>query len=517
MASMTWVPRDLLSKDPELGSANEEATVKRLVTSYQSLIPDDECRINTKTEAGYAACAQFLDEINATAEALGIPPASRDYRSHFTINYRTLFPDDSRNYRVDMLEATLEQYSVIWVNGDKFEFSDEAMELAEALHKAWTELLDIIERWGRSAPPSAKPTRQALVDALAALDETWARFEQKYIGDLIAIEDKARSLIVQAIDHERKLRELEKDSAAQTPEYLATQEQLVACVARINAVANFRRKGRDDFRADVLRDAAATLQMAAAERAALNPPSAAQILGADVCESWDAMRRYLQEVEDCLECVDPHLCNNAGLVARLVDWEECWETGARYVQHADMLAAICDLVCEIRSAQKYVPVLSTLCDECDVGLFLFLPRMIWLRFADQPQRHHVLLKSLLAHRFSRSDGCDWEVPPLSSLISEYQSVKRKLNALGLDERQAWELLVRRTVVGEEGMRDTYGEVFRESQHAHKALEDLMRSFEGWSIELQRHCPDDWNQCCAILVQCLTEGASPKSRQGPFNV
>eukprot|EP00971_Amphidinium_carterae_P060004 1187413-Amphidinium_carterae.1 len=32
----------------------------------------------------------------------------------------------------------------------------------------------------------------------------------------------------------------------------------------------------------------------------LNPPSAAQILGADVCESWDAMRRYLQESPECI-------------------------------------------------------------------------------------------------------------------------------------------------------------------------------------------------------------------------
>ena len=51
----------------------------------------------------------------------------------------------------------------------------------------------------------------------------------------------------------------------------------------------------------------------------------AHILATDVVDSFSAMREYLREVELCLERVDPHLCNNAGLVARLVDWEESWE------------------------------------------------------------------------------------------------------------------------------------------------------------------------------------------------
>ena len=63
--------------------------------------------------------------------------------------------------------------------------------------------------------------------------------------------------------------------------------------------------------------------------------------------SFDAMRSYLREVERCLERVDPHLCNNAGLVSRLVDWEESWEVGTRHVQNERLLDAICDLVAEI--------------------------------------------------------------------------------------------------------------------------------------------------------------------------
>lgn len=36
------------------------------------------------------------------------------------------------------------------------------------------------------------------------------------------------------------------------------------------------------------------------------------------------------------------------------------------------------------------------------------------------------------------------------------------------------------------------------------LEHFMLELERWSIELQRHCPTDWNQWCALLVRCLME-------------
>eukprot|EP00913_Durusdinium_trenchii_P024944 g23412.t1 len=67
--------------------------------------------------------------------------------------------------------------------------------------------------------------------------------------------------------------------------------------------------------------------------------AAARILAKDVLDSFTAMREYLREVGRCLERVDPHLCNNVGLVARLVDWEESWEVGTRYVQQEKMLTA----------------------------------------------------------------------------------------------------------------------------------------------------------------------------------
>ena len=46
----------------------------------------------------------------------------------------------------------------------------------------------------------------------------------------------------------------------------------------------------------------------------------------------------------------------------------------------------------------------------------------------------------------------------------------------------------------------------------RAVEDLVRELEGYSIELQRHCAEDWNQCSAVLVQCLSS-VSEEQAQG----
>jgi len=251
--------------------------------------------------------------------------------------------------------------------------------------------------------------------------------------------------------------------------------------------------------------------------------SAARILATDVVESFVAMRGYLREVERCLERVDPHLCNNVGLVARLVDWEESWEVAMRYVQKEKLLAAVCDLVTEIRAAQRLAPALTSMCDDCDVELFLVLPRIIWLRFLSKPGQQTELLRSLLPHRFDETKGNlgvpnNWDAE-VEDFLEKFRRAKALLEIAqpqgtaglqhaGCMEKLAWETLVKRVVNGggtkqEDDAYDGLAPGLRKEAQA--ATENLMHDLERWSIELQRHCPEDWNQCSAILIQCLTGG------------
>ncbi|CAJ1410268.1 unnamed protein product [Effrenium voratum] len=524
--------RKLWGKDGDAFSSAEEAAVTKLASAHSRLVIESG-RVNTKSEAGFNSCALFLEGLDSTSRAMHLEPAPRKYRTAFTINYRALFPDEARNYRVDVLEASVEQYAVIWVNGDKFEFSAEAMRRAEALQRCLADLAALLERWISEQARASRPSRSDMHNALVSLDASWASFEHKYIMELIEIEEKARRLVVQAIEREKSLHLMEDSNQDQAlssrPEYREELRRFVASIAHLNSVANVRRKGRDDLSMEVLLDAMQTLSRCDAEKGENSEKLAtARILAKDVLDSFAAMREYLREVGRCLERVDPHLCNNAGLVARLVDWEESWEVGTRYVQQERMLSAVCDLVAEIRSAQRIAPALAQMCEECDVEMFMVIPRMAWLRCLDKPTLLEGFFKSLLPHRFGEPNG---EMPEkkaeLDAFTQQFADTKELLMAAmsptqggllrtGDFERATWEMLVKRIVNGDNG-KDTYQWISPSLREpAEKAVEDLMRNLEAWSMELARHCPEDWNQCCGILVQCLS-GTEKESTKGPFRV
>jgi hypothetical protein len=277
----------------------------------------------------------------------------------------------------------------------------------------------------------------------------------------------------------------------------------------------------------VLTDAKATLRKCAvAEEVDLfEYTRAARVLAGTIVESYTAMRNYLRKLEMCVERVDPHLSNNAGLVARLVDWEESWEVGAKYVQNSHILAAICDLVAEIQAAQKMIPELTRMCDDYDVELFLVLPRIMWLRFLATPWKHTELLRSLLPEfRFGDAKGGQDEPAydsDLRGFVEKFHKVKELLSGaqpgvmtVEQAEAKAWELLMKRAVLGTQDAEAVYGSVAPACQEmAQRVVEDLMmQDLERFSMELQRHCPEDWNACSAILVQCLHDDGH-KTQEG----
>ena len=288
--------------------------------------------------------------------------APRQYRLKFSANYRALFPDNGRHYRVDVLEASVDQQE-IWVNGDKFELSTYAIDCAQVLQSAWVSLIVVLEQWQAADVTAAAgsilvqlPDKLGLINVLYAFDAAWAKFENQYISELISIEEQARQIVVRAVELESQLQRPELSPA--TPKAQEIERQFILIIAQLNSVANFRRNGRDDLGCDILEAARAELR--SPSPVAGRTREAAQILASDILTSYKSMRTYFREVGQIIEHVDPHLCNNQGLVARLVDWEETWEIGVRYVKAKPLLDAVCDLVDEIRAVQKLAPELTTI-------------------------------------------------------------------------------------------------------------------------------------------------------------
>lgn len=516
-------------------SAADVATIEHLVAARGQLLRTVQGgHTDVGSKAGYDACAAFLSSLEATAQELRLVAAPRTYRASFSASYRLLFPGSARHYRVDVLEASVDARSEIWVNGDRFELSAEAVGRADALQAAWAHFGALLDRWTVGAEAPAAAAVGELAAALAALDTAWASFEQQYVAELMEIEEQARKLLVQAVHEERELQRLEAAGALGRA-FQEARARLVSSVSHLNSVANCRRKGRDDLGNDILNSALAVLD----GTGPCGFVRATRVLAADIVDSFEAVRKYLREVGQCLEKVDPHLCNNAGLVALLVDWEERWEMGARYVRRAPMLAAISDLVEEIRTAQRIAPAFTSMCEDRDAELFLVLPRLVCLCFAVGPTKARGgLLQALLPERFDPAEGrrpgeAPRPAPELEGLIGRFRLAVRLLVAArprhlendvaaSLAEAAAWQQLVRRAVVGADGAaaggrrQASPGGAGPNGAAAHQAVEDLMRELERWSLELQRRCPEDWNQCSAVLVQCLT-GESQRQPAVDFQV
>eukprot|EP00439_Symbiodinium_sp_Y106_P018438 s4005_g2.t1 len=220
---------------------------------------------------------------------------------------------------------------------------------------------------------------------------------------------------------------------------------------------------------------------------------------------------------------------NLCLVTRLADYEESWQNGARYLLQTMMLDANNDLVAECKIVQRLTPALRSMCAGYDVELFFVLPRtgsskpIVLLCCLEKPDDPRVgLLKDLLPHHFDsygqKKSVRHWQPGPgLRKLLTQYQEVRNQLIDSGDAAPQV--TFLRKAVGGfvgaagaecpQEDRSCSYstGSIKDDGlRHLPPSVRDqveaLMREVEGWSLELQRHNAQAWNQCGSVLVQSL---------------
>merc|ERR1711904_62688 len=244
--------------------------------------------------------------------------------------------------------------------------------------------------------------------------------------------------------------------------------------------------------------------------------SAAQCLAGDVVESYRHIRYYLRDIGNSLERVDPNLSNNQELVSRLEDWEEHWEVGNDYVRDAEMLKIVCELVSFLKEAVILEPAFAVMTQECGAEFCLSLPRLVWLHFLQDPQRHMKLLQRFLPHHFAPSDENSqpsWD-DSICDLLCQYREAEREVAQLSkrvADKRcSVHRFLVQSVIAGpnSESQPDFSTEMDLGPESDSSAL---VHAIEERSIELQRHQPEAWNHFMMVIVRCFSQG-QPKHRQ-----
>jgi len=481
-------------------SKSKRAALSRLLSLREGLV-ESKGQLETRSEHGQQAAREFLQQLEEVAIIFEVAQAPRD-RWLFSVNYRALFPRGARCYCRGVLDAVPPLYAI----GNTYEFSAETVSRSVDLHHALRDLK--VRLTGESS--SFRNMSCALRESLEEFDVAWALFEECYIRDLITIEKHGLDPLVSVIrDHQLLLaieHELDEPASQRQEEPLEKHQemreetrrrllqehrdalhQMVNHLSQLSAAVNACGNRHGEFNFEVLEAALQTV----ADAEHTETRSASRILAEGVLAAFCSVRRFMQEVYFCLDTVDPTLCNNPGLVDLLDNLRKSWETGSRFLVDVRVRNAVDSLVDHLRVVRVSSPAFASMCESCDPEFFLVLPRLLMLTFLAAPEKHLELMRLLMPQRFPVIDASAKADRALEKLRKSFNRTQRILEKSG----DAWE-----TLVGVSMAEDKLGC----SQLAGSQLKEFALELEKWSMELQRHCPQDWNQFSAIITHCIQE-------------
>lgn len=493
---------------------------------------------------------KFLDALELLSVVQQVDFADRSYRQVFTENYRVLFQKSRHLYRLELWEACQDNFESVAVNGRIYVIDGNTRLKAAHVRRCHQSLLTKLGDW---RPSGSQPLLDQLPPLLSRFDQAWTDFEGSYVAELMRIEVEARRPMERAVRLERQLQFFDAVSGPLRPKTRrspaaseedqvppssgrvrrlslassdsasaesavsycwdppSTAEELPAArtapesdhasvgsseqsgeaiamarairdqseeargiltalcqeVSHMNSCANLHGHGRDDMTEEVLVAASSLLLRngGSGVEAAVR-----RFLAAQVLSSFAEVRSYLASISNFVMEVDPQLACNAQLVKVLSSWEEAWELGERLLLNEGMLQAL-SAVAALCAGSGAPGELKRMLEDQDAELFLVLPRLVVLCSLSD-ERNAEVLRSLLPHHFL-GGAFGGKLQELQAQLQQLQVEAAESLLLQLALRQ---------------LEDHYG--------------SFLRVLEGLSIELQRHKPSEWNQCCMVLLRCI---------------
>lgn len=295
--------------------------------------PDEKYDLDS--EDGQRACKRFLNQIERLCERFKAMCATRKYREQFSKAYKVLYKEGSLCYLTEILDSAQEGFPYLWVNGEKYVFSQDVLEAGRKLFQQFKMIQQIIrniyERIMEEVNITVQDVLEDMGKNLQEFDHTWVAYEQIYVLELMLIEADARRFITEAIETEKELGGIETREKSRgrivvdTPEYNQKRSKLIQILGKINSVANPEGMGRDDLSNDILLAAEGIFR-----RVSPHQSKAVRVLADRIKKTFLDFRNLLKKYEQNIEVVDPQLKNNVELVEILVEFENTWTQGLTY-------------------------------------------------------------------------------------------------------------------------------------------------------------------------------------------
>jgi hypothetical protein len=196
------------------------AHLEESVKLYEKLILKDgsDHKFDIESENGQKACSNFLKAVQRLCIAMSIKRADRSYIERFSKAYKILYKNDNTVFLPEIFDSAQEGYSYLWVNGEKYVFSEDVLQSGKALKEAFCnfkqdmELFDTQFKYKIESNSQFREVKQNLNEYLEDFDKIWTTYEKNYILELMVIEADSRRYVQDAIDAEKELSFLENNT-----------------------------------------------------------------------------------------------------------------------------------------------------------------------------------------------------------------------------------------------------------------------------------------------------------------
>ena len=209
LRASTAPPRPLTEIE-EFRRSSDFLTLENTVLMAEHLKQRPDQKYDLDTEEGQRACKRFLNQIERLCEIFKAQCDSRSYRETFSKAYKVLYNQGCLCYLTEILDSAQEGFPYLWVNGEKYVFSQEVLKAGSKLFQQFCLIQHVIRNlYERISEDSANITVQEVMDELSKhleeFDDSWVRYEKIYVFELMLIEADARRFITDAIETEKDL------------------------------------------------------------------------------------------------------------------------------------------------------------------------------------------------------------------------------------------------------------------------------------------------------------------------
>lgn len=269
-------------------------------------------------EGGADACKSYLCALERFMTSLGLVMSCRAYRDEFTNSYKVLYRQmleqfgSQAGYLPEILDSAQEAFDHLWVNGEKYIFSENVIDAGRDLFQCFCQLRHLTSqlyvkhfKTASGGPASASTAQDDFAEDLGHVkelllrfDELWTGYEQKYVYELMVIENDARRFIIDSINVEAVLSQAHMQAAPMRATFNEQRAKLLENICQVNAVANLEGKGRDDFQFSLMLAAEGISKKA-------DYSHAVRSLATKVQQSFNAYRALMLKYQENIELVDP--------------------------------------------------------------------------------------------------------------------------------------------------------------------------------------------------------------------